>query len=117
MSGVTGRRLSIVARLDPETRRLAAQQQTSPAPSSSQGARPPRTVGRTEGAGLEDAVWRKGSRSNGNGGNNCVEVALLDTVVAVRDSKCPGGRSLLFSPADWVKFVNDAKSGEFDVNG
>jgi Domain of unknown function (DUF397) len=63
---------------------------------------------------LNDAVWRKSSRSNGNGGNNCVEVAILDTAVAVRDSKDRSGPALLFSSAEWTEFVNSAKAGEFD---
>jgi hypothetical protein len=65
---------------------------------------------------LNDAVWKKSSRSNGNGGNNCVEVAILDTVVAVRDSKDQSGPALMFNPAEWAEFVNAAKAGEFDIN-
>lgn len=65
---------------------------------------------------LDAAVWKKSSRSNGNGGNNCVEVAILDTVVAVRDSKNPTGPALIFNPANWAEFVHSAKDGEFDIN-
>jgi hypothetical protein len=65
---------------------------------------------------LDAAVWKKSSRSNGNGGNNCVEVAILDTVVAVRDSKNPTGPALIFNPTDWAEFVDSAKHGEFDNN-
>jgi hypothetical protein len=65
---------------------------------------------------LNDAVWKKSSRSNGSGGNNCVEVAFLDTVVAVRDSKDQSGPALMFNPAEWAEFVNAAKAGEFDIN-
>lgn len=64
---------------------------------------------------LDHAVWRKSSRSNGNGGNNCVEVAFLDTTVAVRDSQNPSGPALLFTPADWDDFVASVKDGEFDA--
>lgn len=64
--------------------------------------------------GLDGAVWRKSSRSNGNGGSNCVEVALLDTAVAVRDSKNTNGPALLFAPAVWDAFVDEAKAGGFD---
>lgn len=64
---------------------------------------------------LSNATWRKSSRSNGNGGSNCVEVALLDTAVAVRDSKNTNGPALLFAPAVWDAFVDGAKSGEFDL--
>jgi hypothetical protein len=65
---------------------------------------------------LNDAVWRKSSRSNGNGGNNCVEVAFLDTIVAVRDSKNQSGPALFFNSAQWTEFVNSAKAGEFDID-
>ncbi|WP_406316223.1 DUF397 domain-containing protein [Streptosporangium sp. NBC_01639] len=60
---------------------------------------------------LTGARWRKSSRSNGNGGE-CVEVAVnLPGVVAVRDSKNPGGPALLFSPSVWSDFLTRIKSG------
>ena len=65
---------------------------------------------------LSAAAWRKSSRSNGNGGNNCVEVAYLDTAVAVRDSKDPSGPALVFNSATWTEFLNSAKNGEFDID-
>jgi hypothetical protein len=64
---------------------------------------------------LNAAVWRKSSRSNGNGGNNCVEVAVLDSAVAVRDSKDPHGPALVFAPNEWDAFVDHTKGGEFDT--
>jgi len=64
---------------------------------------------------LNDAAWKKASRSNGNGGNNCVEVAFLDTGVAVRDSKNRSGPALMFTQAEWTAFVDSAKDGEFDI--
>lgn len=64
---------------------------------------------------LNAAVWKKSSRSNGNGGNNCVEVATLDAGVAVRDSKNRSGPALIFNATEWAAFVNSAKDGEFDV--
>ncbi|MGK5740219.1 DUF397 domain-containing protein [Micromonospora sp. URMC 103] len=54
---------------------------------------------------LTGAVWRKSSRSGGNGGD-CVEVANnLPGIVAVRDSKDPEGPVLKFDPATWRRFV------------
>ncbi|MFF5264298.1 DUF397 domain-containing protein [Actinomadura viridis] len=47
---------------------------------------------------LAVAKWRKSNYSGSNGGN-CVELASLAGVVAVRDSKDPGGPVLLVSPA------------------
>ena len=64
----------------------------------------------------DSAVWKKSSRSNGNGGNNCVAVAYLDTAVAVRDSKDPSGPALVFNSATWTEFLNSAKNGEFDID-
>ncbi|MFC4042384.1 DUF397 domain-containing protein [Dactylosporangium siamense] len=66
-------------------------------------------------AQFTDASWHKSSRSNGNGGNNCVEVAVADSAVGVRDSKNPDGPVLRFSPAAWESFVSDAKHGAFDM--
>jgi Domain of unknown function (DUF397) len=63
---------------------------------------------------LAGAVWRKSSRSNGNGGE-CVEVAdLPDGSRAVRDSKDRSGPTLRFTPAEWQAFVEGVKLGEFD---
>jgi hypothetical protein len=63
---------------------------------------------------LDDVVWWKSSRSNGNGGNNCVEVAVVGTAIAVRDSKNPGGPVLCFTPMAWESFVDGAKHGGFE---
>ena len=65
---------------------------------------------------LNGAVWKKGSRSNGSGGNNCVEVAFLDDAVAVRDGKDQQGPALMFTQAEWTAFVDSAKDGEFDLS-
>lgn len=66
---------------------------------------------------LDAAVWKKSSRSNGNGGNNCVEVATLTYGVAVRDSKHPDMPPLVFNPAAWAEFLAGVKGGEFDRHG
>jgi Domain of unknown function (DUF397) len=36
-------------------------------------------------------------------------------VVAVRDSKDPGGPKLAFAPDEWLAFTAGIKAGEFDV--
>jgi hypothetical protein len=60
---------------------------------------------------LTTAKWCKSSYSNANGGQ-CVEVARnLPGVVAVRDSKDPGGPELLFGPAQWAAFISGIKAG------
>ena len=54
---------------------------------------------------LTRAEWRKSSRSGDNGGN-CVEVTRnLPGIVAVRDSKDPGGPVLIVSTDAWASFV------------
>lgn len=62
---------------------------------------------------LAGAAWYKSSRSSGNG--NCVEVAVLDEAVAVRDSKDRSGPVLIFTSAEWDAFVAGARDGEFDL--
>ena len=58
--------------------------------------------------------WRKASSSNGNGGNNCVEVTRSDNGnYAVRDSKNPKGPVLVFTPAEWEAFTKGVEAGEF----
>ncbi|GIH78367.1 DUF397 domain-containing protein [Planobispora longispora] len=61
---------------------------------------------------LSNAVWRKSSLSGS--GNNCVEVADLPGLVAIRDSKDPHGPALLFSPAEWRAFTTGICNGRFD---
>jgi hypothetical protein len=64
---------------------------------------------------LTRAEWRKASYSNGNGGA-CVEVAQnLPGIVAVRDSKDPGGPALAFAPASWQALLDGIKSGALDL--
>lgn len=57
--------------------------------------------------------WRKSSHSGGNG--ECVEFAVPDVVVAVRDSKDPEGPQLRFSTEAWTAFVNEVTAGGFDT--
>jgi hypothetical protein len=63
---------------------------------------------------LATAVWRKSSRS-GPYSDNCVEVAFVDSAVALRDSKDPTGPILLFTPEEWLAFVGGTRDGEFDL--
>lgn len=64
---------------------------------------------------LAGAEWRKSTRSGQSG--NCVEVAdNLPGIVAVRDTKDNGaGPVLVFTPQEWVAFVDGVHSGEFDL--
>jgi hypothetical protein len=60
-------------------------------------------------------AWRKSSYSNGNGGNNCVEVSFRDGGVAVRDSKDRGGPTLTFTSGEWLAFLAGVRAGEFEL--
>jgi hypothetical protein len=60
---------------------------------------------------LSTASWRKSSWSNANG---CVEVAFVDTRVALRDSKDRGGPVLVFTAHEWEAFLSGVRAGEFD---
>ncbi|SRR6266568_2083148 len=57
---------------------------------------------------VNSAAWRKSSYSGGNGGG-CVEVALAEEDIAVRDSKDPKGPCLQFSADDWHAFLTRIK--------
>ncbi|MBO4207769.1 DUF397 domain-containing protein [Micromonospora echinofusca] len=58
---------------------------------------------------LVGAVWRRSSRSSASG-SNCVEVAELVDVLAVRDSKDPAGPALIFDRAAWSSFVTGLRA-------
>ncbi|MGA4538566.1 DUF397 domain-containing protein [Uniformispora flossi] len=61
-------------------------------------------------ASFPDAAWRMSSHTNGEDGN-CVEVAgAVPEVVPVRDSKRRGGSVLLFSNSGWTSLVASVKS-------
>jgi uncharacterized protein DUF397 len=58
--------------------------------------------------------WRKSTLSTTNG---CVEVALFDDKIAVRDSKNQGsGPVLEFTRVEWEAFLGGVRGGEFDLS-
>jgi hypothetical protein len=57
-------------------------------------------------------LWRKSSFSGASG---CVEVALLEDGMAVRDSKDQTGPALRFTVPEWEAFVAGVRAGEFDL--
>ncbi|MGH3770219.1 MAG: DUF397 domain-containing protein [Pseudonocardiaceae bacterium] len=60
--------------------------------------------------------WTKSSHSNPYG--NCVEVAeLTGRKIAVRDSRHPGGPTLIYPRTEMAVFVRALKAGEFDEMG
>lgn len=61
----------------------------------------------------EPLPFRKSSFSEGGG--DCVEVAEVDGMVAVRDSKDPSGPVLWFTLSEWDAFLDGVLTGEFGV--
>lgn len=58
--------------------------------------------------------WRHGSASQGSD-QTCVDVAVRDQQVCVRDSKDPAGPVLRFSFAEWRVFLHGVRGGEFEL--
>jgi hypothetical protein len=54
--------------------------------------------------------WRKSSYS-GNG-NNCVEIAVADGLIAVRDTMNRDGVTKIFTDRAWQHFTRRVKRGE-----
>jgi hypothetical protein len=61
---------------------------------------------------LSSAVWRKSTFSGANG---CVEVAVQEDGVALRDSRDREGAVLEVSRGDWLAFLRGVRAGEFDL--
>ncbi|KIF73635.1 hypothetical protein QR77_05890 [Streptomyces sp. 150FB] len=65
---------------------------------------------------LTTAVWVKSDMSNG--GDNCLEVAFVDDVVALRDSVDvgePDAKVLVVSRQDYNFFVKSVQAGQRDL--
>jgi hypothetical protein len=62
---------------------------------------------------LSQAVWRTSTRSGGNG--DCVEVAITDDGVAVRDTKDRSKPPHIYTHSEWEAFTGGVKDGEFDL--
>ncbi|HKT03472.1 MAG TPA: DUF397 domain-containing protein [Rugosimonospora sp.] len=60
------------------------------------------------------AGWRKSTKSSQGA---CVEVAVFEQQVRVRDSKNREKGILEFSPDAWVAFVAGVQNDEFDLFG
>jgi hypothetical protein len=63
---------------------------------------------------VKKGIWTKGSRSNGSGGNNCVEVELHENGVNVRHSQEPDV-VIGYTFSEWTAFTESVKLGEFDL--
>ncbi|MFC6882772.1 MULTISPECIES: DUF397 domain-containing protein [Actinomadura] len=63
---------------------------------------------------VDKIVWRKSSRSGSNGGA-CVELATIGDVVAVRDSKDPGGPMILLGRTALREAIRKARQGSGEL--
>lgn len=54
--------------------------------------------------------WRRACASGA-----CVEVAVTDTAVHMRDSTNPDREHLTFDRAVWEDFLQSIRAGEFDI--
>lgn len=57
-------------------------------------------------------VWRKSTASNSGG---CVEVAIVEGSVLIRDSANPDGGMLRLPPAAWSAFLARARSKDLGL--
>jgi hypothetical protein len=65
---------------------------------------------------LTNAVWAKSALSNGS--TNCLEVAFVDGVVALRDSKDvgdPQAQVLVLSEDDYRAFTGGVRNGQSNL--
>jgi hypothetical protein len=62
---------------------------------------------------LSTATWHKSSYSSGSG-SNCVEVAVIPGVVAIRDSKDPNGPAHVVTAEAFCDLITRIKRGDLD---
>lgn len=62
---------------------------------------------------LSSLRWRKSRRSSA--GDNCVELAKLLRLTAVRDSKNPEAGALVFDASTWARFTAETKAGRYNL--
>lgn len=48
-------------------------------------------------------------------GSGRIEIAFVDDLIGMRDSRDPDGPVLVFTEDEWEAFVAGAKDGEFDL--
>ena len=57
--------------------------------------------------------WKVSTRTGGNG--NCVEVAITEETIYVRDTKDRSLAPHRYTRAEWDAFISGVKDGEFDL--
>lgn len=66
------------------------------------------------GRSASNGEWRTSSYCSG-ANSSCVAVTASGDIVAVRDTKDPGGPVLRFTVAEWRAFVLGVQAGEFNA--
>lgn len=66
---------------------------------------------------MSSSSWLGFRRSSYCNVGACVEVAIADGSVSVRDAKNDEGPVLNFTPEEWEAFVLGVRAGEFDLPG
>ena len=61
---------------------------------------------------IDEDAWYKSSLCNAG---ECVEVAMFDGYIAVRDSKNKDQQPLIFTKKEWQTFLGGVELREFDV--
>lgn len=61
----------------------------------------------------DDLSWKVSARSGDQG--NCVEVAITDEAIHVRDTKDRSKAPHAHTRAEWDAFIGGVKDGEFDL--
>ncbi|MFJ2259839.1 DUF397 domain-containing protein [Streptomyces sp. NPDC087844] len=59
--------------------------------------------------------WRKSSYSDGDDGNDCVEIANSRSQVSVRDSKTPTQGTLAFTAEGFTTFLGALKKAPYST--
>jgi hypothetical protein len=58
-----------------------------------------------------EITWQKSTASGGQG--NCVQVAVVDGSILVRNSRDPLSSVLSFTRQEWAAFLEDVTNGKF----
>ncbi|GAA3931914.1 hypothetical protein GCM10023085_11550 [Actinomadura viridis] len=71
-------------------------------------------MGEVDSPDMSCATWRRSSRSGQNG--NCVEIAQVAGIVAVRDSQNVDASPILLPPAGWRALLANVHAGQYDFS-
>ena len=61
--------------------------------------------------------WRKSTYSDGGDGDTCVEIAVLPTYIAIRDSKAPARATLTVPAPSFAALVDHLKEHPWSAPG